>query len=174
MRTYHGSFVTGATGFLGTEVVSSLLRSTDEIIYVLVRAEDEEAATHRLKSFWYEKKDLYSRIGSRIHPLAGDFTQPDLGLSLPRPLFLPMPALKKAGLAHNRKTSPHPHHHGPGHENRRNGTGEHTALSARFHQKETENRPLYPFRAVCPVPFPAIIPHPCQAALYTLTRPDKI
>ena len=49
-------FVTGATGFLGTEVVSSLLRSTDEIIYVLVRAEDEEAATHRLKSFWYEKK----------------------------------------------------------------------------------------------------------------------
>lgn len=167
-------FVTGATGFLGTEVVSSLLRSTDEIIYVLVRAEDEEAATHRLKSFWYEKKDLYSRIGSRIHPLAGDFTQLDLGLSLPRPLFLPMPALKKAGLAHNRKASPHPHHHGPGHENRRNGTGEHTALSARFHQKETENRPLYPFRAVCPVPFPAIIPHPCQAALYTLTRPDKI
>ena len=74
-------FVTGATGFLGTEVVSSLLRSTDEIIYVLVRAEDEEAATHRLKSFWYEKKDLYSRIGSRIHPLAGDFTQPNLGLS---------------------------------------------------------------------------------------------
>lgn len=73
-------FLTGATGFLGTEVVSSLLRRTGETIYVLVRGENEEAAAHRLKMFWYEKKELYGRIGSRILPLAGDFTRPDLGL----------------------------------------------------------------------------------------------
>ena len=41
-------FVSGATGFLGTEVVSRLLAETEADIYVLVRAENEEAAAHRL------------------------------------------------------------------------------------------------------------------------------
>ena len=31
--------ITGATGLLGTEITSSLLRERDETIYVLVRAE---------------------------------------------------------------------------------------------------------------------------------------
>ena len=74
-------FVSGATGFLGTEVVSRLLAETEADIYVLVRAETEEAAAHRLRNAWYHEKNLYRQIGRRVLPAAGDFTVPQLGLS---------------------------------------------------------------------------------------------
>ena len=73
--------MTGATGFLGTEVAAELIRSTDETAYVLVRAANEEGAKHRLRAYWYEIKELYREIGSRIIPLTGDFTQPGMGLT---------------------------------------------------------------------------------------------
>ena len=56
-------FVSGATGFLGTEVVSRLLAETEADIYVLVRAESEEAACHRLRNAWYHEPCLCSQIG---------------------------------------------------------------------------------------------------------------
>lgn len=65
---------------MGTEVAAALLRSSDEIIYTLVRASDEETAVHRLKTFWYDLPELYSEIGGRIKPLAGDFLQKNLAL----------------------------------------------------------------------------------------------
>ena len=93
-------FVSGATGFLGTEVVSRLLTETDADIYVLVRAEDEEAARARLRNAWHHEENLYRQIDApssdqtskptgdptsaptgRVHPAAGDFTMPGLGLS---------------------------------------------------------------------------------------------
>ena len=74
-------FMTGATGFLGTEVAGRLLSDTDAAIYALVRAENEEAAYHRLRNAWYHQKDLYHQIGERVEPVAGDFTRPGLGLS---------------------------------------------------------------------------------------------
>ena len=74
-------FLTGATGFLGTEVASELIWTTDEDIYVLVRGRDTKEALHRLKTFWYDQKEIYQEIGRRIIPLAGDFTRPDLGLA---------------------------------------------------------------------------------------------
>ena len=73
-------FLTGATGFLGTETAAELIRTTKEKIYVLVRAADNEEAAHRLRAIWYEVKELYREIGERIIPLTGDFTQADLGL----------------------------------------------------------------------------------------------
>ena len=51
-------FVSGATGFLGTEVVSRLLTETDAEIYVLVRAENEEAARARLRNAWHHEENL--------------------------------------------------------------------------------------------------------------------
>ncbi len=74
-------FVSGATGFLGTEVVGRLLAETEADIYVLVRAENEEAAVHRLRNAWYHEQRLYREIGRRVFPAAGDFTVPQLGLS---------------------------------------------------------------------------------------------
>ena len=72
-------FVTGATGFLGAEIIRNLVKLTDETIYVLVRANDEEAALHRLKAAWYYAKDLYEKIGAQVRPVVGDFTLADLG-----------------------------------------------------------------------------------------------
>ena len=42
-------FITGATGFLGREVLSRYLERTDAMVYALVRAADVEAADERLR-----------------------------------------------------------------------------------------------------------------------------
>lgn len=76
----HGIFITGGTGFLGTEVISRLIGATEETIFVLVRAKDEQAAIHRLKTLWYEKAALYPRIGAEIIPIVGDFEKKGPGI----------------------------------------------------------------------------------------------
>lgn len=73
-------FITGATGFLGTEITEKLALTTDRTIYVLVRAKNREAAVHRLKAAWFHKKGLYNKIGGQVLPVTGDFTLPGLGL----------------------------------------------------------------------------------------------
>lgn len=75
-------FLTGATGFLGTEIAAELLRSTDARIYALVRADDPAAASLRLKAAWWEIPELVHAIGDRIKPVCGDITQPGLGLNI--------------------------------------------------------------------------------------------
>ena len=73
--------LTGATGFLGTELALRLAVCPDvEKIYVLVRASDPEEAAHRLKAAWYHEQALYEAVGDRIVPAIGDFTEPGLGL----------------------------------------------------------------------------------------------
>ncbi len=74
-------FITGGTGFVGTEVTAALLRTSEETIYVLVRAADEETAIHRLRSGWQDLPELRDEIGKRIKPVAGDFMRADLALS---------------------------------------------------------------------------------------------
>lgn len=73
--------MTESTGFLGTQIVSTLLKETDKKIYTLVRANDMSATTHRLKSVWFDQKEIYAQIGSRVIPVAGDFTKPNLGVA---------------------------------------------------------------------------------------------
>ena len=74
-------FITGATGFLGTEVCAELIHTGAHQIYALVRAENEEMALHRLRGAWYHDKTLYQAIGTLVIPVTGDFTEPGLGLS---------------------------------------------------------------------------------------------
>lgn len=74
-------FLTGATGFLGTMLAAGLTRIPEISTYVLVRAADEEEAYHRLRGLWYHDRDLYESIGKKVFPVAGDFTEADLGLS---------------------------------------------------------------------------------------------
>ncbi len=78
-------FLTGGTGFLGTEIAAALLRNSDGTpsrrkIYVLTRAENAEAARHRLRAVWQGSEPLRRQIGTQILPVAGDLTKPDLGL----------------------------------------------------------------------------------------------
>ncbi len=74
-------FITGGTGFVGTEVLSVFMKNTEETIYTLVRAKDEAEAIHRLKTVWHDLPELYSEIGHRIKPLVGDFLKKDMGFS---------------------------------------------------------------------------------------------
>ncbi len=69
-------FITGATGLLGTEVVARLLKTTNSLIYVLVRAESDEEAASRLRSLWWDDHLLVSAIGGRVLPVMGDVTKP--------------------------------------------------------------------------------------------------
>lgn len=72
--------LTGATGFLGTELASRLIKETEGKIYALVRAADDEEAAWRLKSVWHHERELYEAVGTKVIPAAGDFLKPSLGL----------------------------------------------------------------------------------------------
>ena len=74
--------ITGATGLVGTEVVSRLLATTDRVIYALVRADSETEAAMRLRSLWWDDVTLADAVGKRVLPLVGDITKP-LDITLP-------------------------------------------------------------------------------------------
>jgi thioester reductase-like protein len=60
--------LTGATGFVGGEILHRLLQQDGRRVYALVRAEDDAAAARRLAPH------------ARLTPVAGDIEQPGLGL----------------------------------------------------------------------------------------------
>jgi len=72
--------VTGATGFLGTQIARRLLAETDLSLVALVRGESEEAAARRLARAWWDWPELGDAIGKRIEIARGDVAQPRLGL----------------------------------------------------------------------------------------------
>jgi long-chain acyl-CoA synthetase len=75
-----GVLLTGATGFLGGEVLARLLERGDQPVYALVRAANDEEAAARLRA------TVASLLGSaepwcdRVVAVAADITQPALGL----------------------------------------------------------------------------------------------
>jgi thioester reductase-like protein len=80
----HSIFLTGATGFLGTFLLYELLQQTQADIYCLVRAPDVEAGQQRIRKSLESYSLWRQRLGSRIVPVAGDLSQPFLGLSVPQ------------------------------------------------------------------------------------------
>lgn len=73
--------LTGATGFLGAQVVRRILRDTDHTVVALVRARDAEEARQRLERSWREWPESVREIGGRVEPLVGDLTLPGMGLA---------------------------------------------------------------------------------------------
>ena len=73
-------FLTGGTGFLGTELAGRMVRRGGLKIYALVRAQSEEAAAGRLRASWDRDRVLRDAVGSAVIPVCGDFTVPGLGL----------------------------------------------------------------------------------------------
>ncbi|MBS1881091.1 MAG: SDR family oxidoreductase, partial [Actinobacteria bacterium] len=67
-----GYFVTGATGFIGRNLVERLLRR-EGTIFVLVRA-GSRGRLEELRTGW-------GADGARVVPISGDLTQPGLGVS---------------------------------------------------------------------------------------------
>jgi thioester reductase-like protein len=73
-------FLTGATGFLGMEVLARLLETGDRKVVALVRAADDAAAEDRLygvlNTLWRDPTPYQANVRA----VAGDVTSPGLGL----------------------------------------------------------------------------------------------
>ncbi len=72
--------LTGAGGFLGTQIARRLLEMTDGVLIAVVRAQGQEEARRRLSRAWWEWPDLEAQIGRRVEVIPGDVTEPLLGL----------------------------------------------------------------------------------------------
>jgi long-chain acyl-CoA synthetase len=76
----HLLLLTGATGNLGTWLARRLLAEPELRIAALVRAGDREEAGRRLARVWWDWPELVAAVGTRIEPIPGDVTLPNLGL----------------------------------------------------------------------------------------------
>ncbi len=77
--------LTGGTGFLGPFILKSLLEQTDDLIYVLVRAENEEKGMGRLLEGMelsaIAEEEYIGEFRDRVIPVCGDLGKPNLGLN---------------------------------------------------------------------------------------------
>jgi thioester reductase-like protein len=73
-------FLTGATGFLGMEVLARLLERGDRDVVCLVRAADQAAADERFDGVLATLWDDPAPCAGRARAVAGDLTRPGLGL----------------------------------------------------------------------------------------------
>jgi thioester reductase-like protein len=80
----HATLLTGATGFLGGEVLVRLLERDEGPVYVLVRAEDDETADERLRSLLESLLGSAGRWSDRAVAVRGDITRRWLGMSARR------------------------------------------------------------------------------------------
>ena len=74
--------LTGATGFLGSQIARLLLKGTDHRIAVLVRGQDEADAKRRLKRLWSDWAE--TAVGECVQVIRGDLSLPRLGIDLAR------------------------------------------------------------------------------------------
>ncbi len=71
--------LTGATGFLGTFLLSELLQQTEATIYCLVRAGSQRQAAKKLQQC-FDSYRISQELSSRVVLLLGDLSQPLFGL----------------------------------------------------------------------------------------------
>jgi len=74
-------FLTGATGFVGSYLLSELLQQTDADVYCLVRYRPGESSRERLKHQLQSQALWQENFRHRIMPVVGNLEQPLLGLS---------------------------------------------------------------------------------------------
>jgi len=83
--TRRGVLLTGATGFVGMEVLARYLERGDRRITCLIRADDDQDARRRLDAVLH---NLFGRGAARyrrrVEAFASDLTAPDLGLRAAR------------------------------------------------------------------------------------------
>jgi thioester reductase-like protein len=74
-------FLTGATGFLGMELLARYLEQTDRRIYALVRGADDQEAYRRIQHTLLELFGPVHRYADRVVALRGDLTQVAMGIA---------------------------------------------------------------------------------------------
>lgn len=76
-----GLLLSGATGFLGMELLARYLQETDRRIFALVRADDDAHAQQRVNETLEGVFGTAAGFSGRVRALAGDMTRPGLGLA---------------------------------------------------------------------------------------------
>ncbi|MBI4813953.1 MAG: SDR family oxidoreductase, partial [Methanobacterium sp.] len=72
--------LTGANGFLGTQIARQLIYLPEIEIIAMVRAKNEEHAILRLKRAWYDWDELTESLNNKVKVISGDITREDLQL----------------------------------------------------------------------------------------------
>ena len=72
--------LTGATGFVGMEVLARVLERSDRHVVALIRAEDDDRAAERLAATLETSCGEAEAYADRVTAVAGDITAPRLGL----------------------------------------------------------------------------------------------
>jgi len=72
--------LTGANGFVGTQIARRLLQNKEVTLLSLIRAADSEEGSRRLAREWWDWPELVDAIGDRIKVVCGDVCSPRLGL----------------------------------------------------------------------------------------------
>ncbi|HLN88819.1 MAG TPA: SDR family oxidoreductase, partial [Candidatus Binatia bacterium] len=72
--------ITGANGFVGTQIARRLLQNQDVTILALIRAADAEEGARRLSREWWDWPELVNAIGTSVNIVCGDVCSPHLGL----------------------------------------------------------------------------------------------
>src|SRR5829696_2540131 len=72
--------ITGATGFVGREVLTRYLERSDRTVYALVRADDAPAAEKRIRDGLRTETGTEVAESDRLVAVPGDVQEPDLGL----------------------------------------------------------------------------------------------
>src|SRR6059036_2675900 len=72
--------LTGATGFLGMELLCRYLERSERHVYALVRARDEEQAAERLRAAIERVCGDCERFAGRWTAVPGDICEPGLGV----------------------------------------------------------------------------------------------
>ncbi len=74
-------FITGATGFLGTQVTRLILEQRQQSVIVLVRGENLTDAVSRLERAWWDWPGMIDELGKRVRIVNGDICLPKFGLT---------------------------------------------------------------------------------------------
>ncbi|HEX7481963.1 MAG TPA: SDR family oxidoreductase, partial [Candidatus Bathyarchaeia archaeon] len=73
--------VTGANGFIATQIIRYLLQNKDVNVLALVRANDAQTAVRKVERDWWDWPELIDAIGTRIEVVCGDVCSMRLGLT---------------------------------------------------------------------------------------------
>ncbi len=73
--------ITGANGFVGTQIARRLLQNKETTILTLVRANNVEEGALRLVRDWWDWPELVNAIGNQIKVICGDLCSAHLGLN---------------------------------------------------------------------------------------------
>ena len=72
--------LTGANGFIATQIARNLLADEEVTILALVRANNREDAQAKLAREWWDYPELIGALGTSIQAIDGDVCKPNLGL----------------------------------------------------------------------------------------------